>query len=102
MKNSIFRISLLLGAAAAMLGTGCMRARAAGDARAERIVAQARERFAAADLDRDGLLTRDEAAKGMPRVAGHFDEIDSSHAGKVSLEQILRFVASRHERDGAD
>ncbi|MGU4701465.1 EF-hand domain-containing protein [Burkholderia cepacia] len=50
-------------------------------------------RFAAADVDHDGKLTRAEAQAGMPRVAEHFDEIDSAHAGYVTLAQIEQFAA---------
>lgn len=43
--------------------------------------------FKAADKDGDGKLTREEA-KAMPRVAKHFDEIDTDKDGTVSLEEI--------------
>jgi Ca2+-binding EF-hand superfamily protein len=46
------------------------------------------ERFAAADKNNDGKLTLDEARQGMPRVADHFDKIDSQQRGYVTLEQI--------------
>ncbi|MEN9879498.1 MAG: hypothetical protein RIQ55_144 [Pseudomonadota bacterium] len=46
------------------------------------------ERFAAADKDKDGKLTLDEARAGMPRVADNFDKIDSQKRGYVTLEQI--------------
>lgn len=52
-------------------------------------------RFAAADVDHDGKLTRAEAQTGMPRVAQHFDEIDSAHVGYVTLPQIEQFAAQR-------
>jgi Ca2+-binding EF-hand superfamily protein len=88
----------LVAFASVLACSGCLRAVAGGEARGERLAAEARERFAAADADEDGLLTREEAAHGMPRVAGHFDEIDATHAGKVSLEQILRYAAGHRRR----
>ncbi len=55
---------------------------------------QLASRFAAADTDHDGKLTRSEADAGMPRVASRFDEIDAAHTGYVTLEQIQKFVAA--------
>lgn len=46
------------------------------------------ERFAAADKNKDGKLTLDEARAGMPRVAENFDRIDTQKRGYVTLEQI--------------
>ncbi|MFM8340254.1 MAG: hypothetical protein ACKN9C_09765 [Fluviibacter sp.] len=46
------------------------------------------ERFAAADKNKDGKLTLEEARAGMPRVADNFDKIDSQKRGYVTLDQI--------------
>lgn len=48
-----------------------------------------RVRFAQADLDHDGKLTREEARRGMPRVYASFDRIDRAHKGYVTVEEIL-------------
>jgi TolA-binding protein len=66
-----------------------------GDARVERMVAQVQERFAAANTTHDGKLTREQAQAGMPRVAQHFDEIDTQKAGFVTLAQIEDFMRER-------
>ncbi|ALK32926.1 EF-hand domain-containing protein [Burkholderia plantarii] len=55
------------------------------------------QRFAAADADHDGKLTLAEAQAGMPRLAAHFDEIDTAHQGYVTLDQIEQFAASRRQ-----
>jgi hypothetical protein len=55
--------------------------------RAAQFKAQIEKRFDAADANRDGKLTRDEAKK-MPRIAQRFDEIDTAHAGYVTKEQV--------------
>lgn len=68
--------------------TFAIPAQAAGDMQS----ALAR-RFAAADRDHDGRLTRAEAEAGMPRVAQYFDSIDAAHAGYITLEQIEAYVA---------
>lgn len=59
-----------------------------------RVVQQVRDRFAKADTNGDGALTRDEA-KAMPRVASHFDEIDADHDGKVTLAEIGCYMAAQ-------
>jgi hypothetical protein len=51
-------------------------------------------RFAAADKNKDGKLTLDEAKAGMPRVAKGFAYIDSGHQGFVTLAQIKAFAAT--------
>jgi len=59
------------------------------------LLEHAKERFAAADTDHDGMLTKVEAQKGMPFVAKHFDEIDKAKAGKVSAADITKFIEAR-------
>jgi len=60
--------------------------------RSQRVAAKAQERFAAADANHDGQLSRDEAQKGTPRLAGHFDEIDADHDGQLSTAEILDYL----------
>jgi len=50
------------------------------------------ERFNAADTNHDGKLSLDEAKAGMPMAARHFDEIDSGHAGAITLEQMNAYA----------
>ncbi|WP_246793080.1 EF-hand domain-containing protein [Burkholderia perseverans] len=54
-------------------------------------------RFTAADTDHDGKLTPAEAQAGMPRVAKNFDAIDADHKGYVTVDDIVRFAASRRK-----
>jgi Ca2+-binding EF-hand superfamily protein len=56
------------------------------------------ERFAAADTDHDGKLTKAEAQAGMPRLAKHFDEIDTQKTGSVTLDQVKQYAAA-HMKD---
>ena len=51
------------------------------------------ERFAAADKNKDGKLTLEEAKEGMPRIALAFDKIDTENRGYLTLEQIQIVVA---------
>jgi Ca2+-binding EF-hand superfamily protein len=52
-------------------------------------------RFAAADKDHDGKLTREECEAGMPRIFRGFDKIDTTKVGYITLDQIITFVAQR-------
>lgn len=56
------------------------------------------ERFNAADTNHDGKLTLAEAQAGMPRVASHFEQIDSAHTGSITFDQLLAFI--RKQRGG--
>lgn len=79
----------------ALLGTGSLAALAQGDDdRRTRMMQELRARFAKADTDGEGALSREEA-KAMPRVASHFDAIDADHDGRVTMEEIGRYVAAQ-------
>lgn len=58
-------------------------------------LATLKSRFAAADKNGDGKLTREECQAGMPRIYRGFDKIDSANKGYITLDQIVTFVASR-------
>lgn len=53
------------------------------------------ERFNAADKDHDGKLTKAEAQAGMPRLAKHFDEIDTQKTGALTLDQVKQYAAQQ-------
>lgn len=57
--------------------------------------------FGRADKDADGTLDREEA-KAMPRVAKHFDEIDTDKDGTVSMDEIHTFMKDHHGMHGKD
>jgi len=62
-----------------------------------------REKFAAADTDHDGSLSRAEAAAGMPRIAKRFDAIDTDRDGKLTLAEIATYLKqARAERQNAN
>jgi Ca2+-binding EF-hand superfamily protein len=46
------------------------------------------QRFAAADKNKDGKLTLEEAKAGMPRVAANFQRIDQQNKGYVTAADI--------------
>ena len=43
---------------------------------------------------RKQVLAVGNEAKAMPRVAQHFDDIDADHDGKVSMQEIGRYLAA--------
>ncbi len=73
------------------------QAAAAPDAagRMQDLRAKLAARFAAADADHDGKLTRDEAEGKMPLVARSFEQIDKNHRGYVTLDDIQAYVRER-------
>ncbi|MGF6789037.1 EF-hand domain-containing protein [Paraburkholderia sp. 35.1] len=66
-----------------------------GQQRMERMEQQLQTRFSSANTTHDGKLTREQAAAGMPRLARHFDEIDTQKAGYITLPQIEAFMQER-------
>lgn len=63
----------------------------------QRMQQMLQQKFEAADTNHDGKLSRDEAQAGMPRVAAHFDDIDTAHSGSITLAQIEAYL-SAHAR----
>jgi hypothetical protein len=59
--------------------------------------ARAQDRFKKADSNGDGRLSREEAQKGMPAVARHFDLIDANKDGVVTAEEIQAARKARAE-----
>jgi len=58
--------------------------------------AHLRASFDAADVARRGTLSRAEAqAGGFGWIANHFDAIDVNHAGRVSFDDVRRYLKTR-------
>jgi hypothetical protein len=52
--------------------------------------------FDAADVNRSGTVTRDQArAAGLGYIVKHFDDIDRQRAGAVSFDDVKRFLRGR-------
>ena len=84
----------LCGAALAALAPAAS-AQSANAARVQQMEAELQKRFAAADLDHDGRITRAEAQAGMPLVFQYFDEIDSARTGSLTMAQIAAFARAK-------
>ena len=52
------------------------------------------ERFKVADKDGDGKISREEAV-ALPRLAKHFDEIDTNKDGFITKEEMRAFHEKR-------
>lgn len=59
-------------------------------ARQDRMRQQADKRFAAADVDGDGRISRAEAEAKMPRLAARFEKLDADGDGQLSKEELAR------------
>ncbi|MCZ8255717.1 MAG: EF-hand domain-containing protein [Polaromonas sp.] len=71
------------------------QAQAANPARLEKARSELQKRFEAADTNKDGKLTREEAQAKMPRVYKNYDAIDASRGGAISLADIEAFLVSK-------
>ena len=59
------------------------------------MAAALKKRFTTADVDHDGLLSREEAKAGMPYVHRNFDQIDTAKTGSVSMAEIAAFFRDK-------
>jgi len=82
-------------ALALLLPAGAAFAQADKTERAQQMAGEMQKRFAAADTNADGRLTREETKGKMPFVYKHFDEIDSAHSGAVTLADIAAFARTK-------
>ncbi len=64
--------------------------------------AHLRASFVAADTAQRGTLSREEArAGGFGWITNHFDAIDTQHAGRVSFDDVRRYLKSNARSSGA-
>jgi Ca2+-binding EF-hand superfamily protein len=60
-------------------------------------------RFAAADADRDGMLSRGEVQRGLPRLAPRFAALDRNGDGYLSPEELrARAGTGKHRSDATE
>lgn len=66
----------------------------------EQFQAEVQQRFAAADVNADGRLSREEARAAAPRIYEHFEFLDANDDGAVTLAELqqLRDPASMRQR----
>lgn len=93
----MFRLLLPLSLSLGLLLT-TVEAQAQDDTRQQRILDELQLRFTKADTNQDGLLSRDEAKAGMPRVYQRYDDIDTGKKGALSLDDITGYLAQQRAR----
>lgn len=72
---------------------------ASGAALQQQAAAKLRQRFNEADLDASGALTIEEARKaGLGWVVNHFADIDAAHSGKVTFDDMRKYMAKRRKQ----
>ncbi len=54
--------------------------------------------FKKADADGNGMISRAEAEKAMPRLARHFDLIDANKDGQITRDEIVTARKARFEQ----
>lgn len=60
------------------------------------VEAKLKQSFDAADADHTGSITREQARAGnLGVVANNFDQIDTAKSGRVSFEDVKRFLKKR-------
>ena len=80
---------------AAAASAGAFAQAASEPGRGREMAAELKKRFTAADVNQDGLLSREEAKAGMPYVHRNFDQIDTAKTGSVSMAEIAAFFRGR-------
>lgn len=90
MNKHVKIVSLLINAALAvtLAGQAAAQAKSAEELEIEK-------KFKAADKNKDGKLTLEEAKSGMPRVAANFERLDVEKKGFLTEAQIKAIAASR-------
>lgn len=63
----------------------------------EKAKARIQQRWADADSNGDGMISRAEAEQGLPMIAKRFDTMDSDQDGKISQQELFRLSQRRHE-----
>jgi Ca2+-binding EF-hand superfamily protein len=96
MKTSMF-FAIAMATAAIAISQAAI-AQQAGQERIKQAMAQLDERFAKADANGDGKVTKEEAKGKMPRVYDNFEKIDTASAGYVTKEQLVAYMRSQAQQ----
>ncbi|MEP7156427.1 MAG: EF-hand domain-containing protein [Betaproteobacteria bacterium] len=93
--------ALKITLAAALIATTSMAfAEAPADAGKGDRAQKMHERMKAADKNGDGKISREEAAASLPRIAKHFDDIDTNKDGQITKEEMKAFHEKNHAAKG--
>lgn len=61
-------------------------------AQQDKLQATLEQRFAQADANKDGQVTREEAKGVMPRLFRNFERVDADHSGAVTMAEIQQAI----------
>ncbi len=86
MKTLLISLFLSLSALSAA------HAEALTPAQQDKLQATLEQRFAQADANKDGQVTREEAKGVMPRLFRNFERVDADHSGAVTMAEIQQAI----------
>ena len=86
MKTLLISLFLSLSALSAA------HAEALTPAQQGKLQATLEQRFAQADANKDGQVTREEAKGVMPRLFRNFERVDADHSGAVTMAEIQQAI----------
>ena len=92
-RSALASSSIAALLAAVALGVSAQTKAPAADATAAKDRAAAETAFKRADVNNDGKLSREEAAK-LPAIAAKFDDLDKDKDGSLSLEELAAGFAA--------
>lgn len=61
-------------------------------AQQDKLQATLEQRFAQADANKDGQVTREEAKGVMPRLFRNFERVDADYSGAVTMAEIQQAI----------
>lgn len=86
------------GLVGVVLASGVALAAESGTPRRSQHAEQLRERWTQADANHDGMLSREEAQQGMPKLAQHFDQLDRNGDGQLTADELRAAVQALRDR----
>lgn len=84
--------TLLISVLLTLSASSVVHAEALTPAQQDKLQATLEQRFAQADANKDGQVTREEAKGVMPRLFRNFERVDADHSGAVTMAEIQQAI----------
>ena len=84
--------TLLISLFLSLSALSVAHAEALTPAQQDKLQATLEQRFAQADANKDGQVTREEAKGVMPRLFRNFERVDADHSGAVTMAEIQQAI----------